>query len=63
MAKVFLHPQVIRSVSEQPKVFGGGHKSAATFMMQNFTNKDLEYIINKLSEQINILPQENDNLF
>lgn len=42
---------------------GGGHKSAAAFMMQNFTNKDLEYIINKLSEQINILPQENDNLF
>ena len=38
MAKVFLHPQVIRSVSEQPKVFGGGHKSAPqSWRLQRWT--------------------------
>jgi phosphoesterase RecJ-like protein len=42
---------------------GGGHKAAAAFTIPTFNNNDLEYIINELSNQINLLPQENENLF
>ena len=42
---------------------GGGHKAAAAFTIPSYTDKDLQYIINGLSYQINLLQLENENLF
>ncbi|MBQ8522423.1 MAG: DHH family phosphoesterase [Clostridia bacterium] len=42
---------------------GGGHKAAAAFTIPTFTDEDLNYIIKDLTNEINLLPQENENLF
>lgn len=42
---------------------GGGHKAAAAFTVPQITNEDLQYIINNLSQQINSLPKQNENIF
>ncbi len=42
---------------------GGGHLPAAAFTAPTFTKKDLAYIIDNLTNQINNLPKEKNNLF
>ena len=42
---------------------GGGHKAAAAFTNPTFTKQDLQYIIDTLTNQINLLPQQNESLF
>ena len=42
---------------------GGGHKAASAFTAPVFTEQDLEYIINNLTNQINNLPKNNNELF
>lgn len=42
---------------------GGGHKLAAAFTNATFTNKDIDWIINNLKNQINNLKIDNENLF
>ena len=42
---------------------GGGHKPAAAFTKPELTNEDLQFIINSLSQQINALPEEKEDLF
>lgn len=42
---------------------GGGHKPAAAFTKPELSSEDLKFIINSLSEQINALPEEKENLF
>ena len=42
---------------------GGGHKLASAFTIDKLTDNDLNFIINNLSNQINSLPKNNENLF
>jgi phosphoesterase RecJ-like protein len=42
---------------------GGGHKPAATFTRDTFTQEDLDYTINELKNQINTLPKIEENIF
>lgn len=42
---------------------GGGHKAAAAFTTSEFSQNDLQYIIDVLSRQINSLPEDNSRLF
>lgn len=42
---------------------GGGHKPAAAFTVPTFTEKNLQYILENLTLQINSLPKHNKKLF
>ena len=42
---------------------GGGHKAAAAFTTAEVTEEDLQYIIENLSQQINSLPKQDENIF
>ena len=42
---------------------GGGHKSASAFTIPTFTKQDLQYIIDCLTQKINELSPDNENLF
>jgi len=42
---------------------GGGHKPASAFTRETLSKDDFKYIIHSLSEQINLLPEDKENLF
>lgn len=42
---------------------GGGHKPAAAFTSPNITSEDINYIIDNLINQINLLPPKNNKIF
>ena len=42
---------------------GGGHKPAAACTVPTFAKQDMEYIVDKLTEQINLQPLDNKELF
>lgn len=42
---------------------GGGHKPASAFTSPSVDNNDINYIINSLIKQINLLPKNKENLF